>query len=112
MYPKKTNLPHRNLMKIIIQLIFILIILVVSACTTTTALTSNVKSSQVTDVQYFEPISVIYQVKTKSAAVYNDSISKKSKAMQFDIMQSMKDKIRVSNIIYWQDSAISKHISR
>jgi hypothetical protein len=82
------------------------------SCSTTSLLTSDVRPSEITELQYFEPTSRIYFIKEKNKAVYNDSISKRSQSLQLEILDSLKEKIHLTNVIYWRDSSYSKRLRK
>ena len=78
-----------------------------TSCNTSPIATSRVKSAEISDLQYFEPLSVISLVKSKNTAVYSDSLSKISQTFQAAIINSYKEKLHISSVIMWQDSPVN-----
>lgn len=85
-------------------LLIIFGVLTVSSCTTTKPLNSNVKPSEVTDLQYFEPMSYISLIQSGNRSKYNDTISKKSEKLLLKTVEEFGGKIPVTSIISITDT--------
>jgi hypothetical protein len=75
-------------------------------------LTSKVKSSEVTSMACFEPLSFIKLIETKNTAVYSDSVSTVSRKMHLDLITAQKQQLRIENLVMWQDSAYAKKMRK
>lgn len=79
-------------------------ILTLSSCTTTRPLYSNVKPSEVTDLQYFEPMSYISLIESGNKSKFNDTLSAKSEKLILKTVEEFGGKIPVTSIISVSDS--------
>jgi len=86
--------------------------LTVSSCTTTRPLKSDVKPSEVTDLQYFEPFSYISLIETGNRAKYNDTISKKSEELLLNVVNKFGGKIPVTGIISVSDTITKNKLEK
>ncbi len=69
------------------------------SCTTNKLLVSSVMSSEISDIQRFEPISNIQFIEKGNSQTYSDSLSLVSKNLISEVLNSYKDIIPITNNI-------------
>jgi predicted small secreted protein len=90
-----------------LSLLFAVLAFILSSCSTTELLTSDVKSSSVTDIQYFEPLSYVSGDKA-----HNDSLSCNSKQLISEVLQEFKDKISITGTIVVTNNSIKQRLEK
>ena len=89
-------------------ILIILCCILLSSCTATKLLTSNVQSSEVTDLKLLEPYSYISMIKKGNRGQLDDSISAVSKQMNINVIKGFNGQIPITGDIFLTDSAINK----
>jgi hypothetical protein len=89
-------------------ILFVVLVLILGSCSTTELLTSDVKSSEVTDLQYFEPLSYV----SGDKEALNDSLSDDSKQLIGEILQEFKDKISLTGKILVTNNTIKQKLEK
>lgn len=73
--------------------------LLLNACTTTRIVKSSVPASEVTDIAYFPPVSLIRLISKKNAMVIDDSTSKLCAKKQLFLMRIWKSQTHITDEI-------------
>ncbi len=89
-------------------MLIIVCCILLSSCTATKLLTSNVQSSEVTDLKLLEPYSYISMIKKGNRGQLDDSISAVSKQMNINVIKGFNGQIPITGDIFLTDSAINK----
>jgi hypothetical protein len=92
----------------ILSVLFVVSVFILDSCSTTELLTSDVKPSEVVDLQYFEPISYV----SGSKEMLNDSLSRNSKQCLNEIIQEFKDKISLTGEITVSNKATKQRLEK
>lgn len=95
-------------MKALSVIFLIFLVFILGSCSTTELLTSDVKSSEVIDLQYFEPFSYV----SGGKEMLNDSLSNNSKQLITEIVHDLKDKISISGTIFVTNHTIKQRLEK
>jgi hypothetical protein len=88
--------------------LFIVIDFILGSCSTTELSTSEVKPSEVVDLQYFEPFSYV----SGNKKMLNDSLSSVSKQLLNEVVLEFKDKISLTGAILVTNNAIKQRLEK
>ncbi|GAB2987006.1 hypothetical protein GCM10027049_28540 [Mucilaginibacter puniceus] len=86
--------------------VLLVTLLILTSCTVTKPLTSSVSVADVTDIQLFEPVSMISLIETGNKGKYNDSTSQISKALLTTTLKSFPQNIPITGEITSTDNAV------
>jgi len=91
-----------------LSVLSVVLVFTLGSCSTTELLTSDVKPSEVVDLQYFEPFSYVSEDKE----MLNDSLSSDSKQRLNEIVQEFKDKISLTGTIFVTNNTIKQRLEK
>ncbi|MGB8492199.1 MAG: hypothetical protein WCE64_14170 [Bacteroidales bacterium] len=86
--------------------------IIFSACTTTKPLTSNVLSSEVTDLKLLEPYSYISMIKKGNRGEIDDSLSARSKELIIKVLEDFNGQIPITGEIFLSDTAVNNNLEK
>ena len=87
-------------------------LLIFSSCDTTKILTSNIKSTEITDLQYFEPSSYITLIETGNRGKYNDSISRQAEQLLTKITNTFRGQLHITDDIIVMDTLLRHKLQK
>jgi len=90
---------------------FVIVCLVCSSCMTTKLVTSNVKATEIADLQLIDPLSLIFRIESGNKGYYNDSLSNISKQYITSYLNSLNGKIPLTGNIFVSDTAIKNKLN-
>lgn len=99
-------------MKTLSSILLVISAFILDSCTTTKLLTSDVKPSEVVDLQYFEPFSNVSLMYEGNEKILNDSLSNESKQRLYEIVQEFKDKISLTGTITVTSNTIKQRVEK
>jgi hypothetical protein len=92
----------------ILFVLFVVLVFILDSCSTTELLTSDVKPSEVVDLQSFEPVSYV----SGNKEMLNDSLSRNSRQCLNEIIQEFKDKISLTGTIIVSNKATKQRLEK
>lgn len=102
-----------NKQKMIKKIIFISAFAIMfNSCVTNKYLTSTTKPSQITSLDYFEPISYIHLIEKKNDPIFNDSLSFQSKMKLDSVIIQNKKKLKIKNKLVINSESLKDKLER
>ena len=92
----------------ILSVLFVVLVFILDSCSTSALLTSDVKPSEVVDLQYFEPISYVSGKKE----MINDSLSMDSRQCLNETIQEFNDKISLTGAIIVSNKTTKQRLEK
>lgn len=99
-------------MKTLSILFEIVLVFILSSCSTTELLTSDIKPSEVIDLQYFEPLSYLSLTKKGNSELHNDSLSDYSRHLITEIVHDFKDNIPLTGTLIVTNNSLKQRLEK
>jgi hypothetical protein len=88
------------------HLVILLIVLSLTACVSNKSLTSSVKSNEINELSYFEPLAYIQYIEKGNNLKFSDSLSNITRTKLDSILVSNKSKLRINDKINLSNDTI------
>ncbi|HEY5125476.1 MAG TPA: hypothetical protein VIK14_17240 [Ignavibacteria bacterium] len=92
--------------------LFVVLVFILDSCSTIELLTSDVKPTEVIDLQYFEPFSNVYLFDKRKNMIQNDSLSIVSKQLLNESVQEFKNNISLTGTIIVTNNTIKQRLEK
>lgn len=99
-------------MKILTCFLFTISMVIMNSCTTSKLLTSNLKPSEVIDLQFFEPLSYISLIEHGNLKINNDTLSIYSQELLKRLVHDYKNKIPVTDDFFVTDHTVKLNLEK
>lgn len=94
------------------SLLLVILACFLDSCSTTDLLTSDVTSTDVIDLQYFEPVPDVTLIYDENTKILSDSLSDVSKQLLNEIVQEFKDKISLTGSIIVTNNTLKQRFDK